>query len=55
MDLGVRQAVLVAFTDEGRFTVAGYGASEQEHEALRPLCAAIEQGILNGTLPAPEV
>lgn len=54
--VGARQVVIVAFTDTDpaiAFRVVSYGDTKAECAAVRPLCDAIADRLIDGSLPFP--
>jgi hypothetical protein len=52
--MNARQVVVAAFDYNGRMAVVSYGVTKTECQDVRRLCDAIADGLMDGTLPAPE-
>jgi hypothetical protein len=50
-----RQVVVCAFDYAGRFGIVSYGVTKDECRNVRPLCDAIADGLMDGTLPEPDI
>lgn len=53
MQCGAGQVVVMAFYEDGWFGVASYGRTKEQCGAAKPLCDKIADGLLDGSLPAP--
>jgi len=53
--MNARQVVVCAFDYQGRFGVVSYGVLKAECLDIQPLCDAIADGLIDGSLPAPTI
>lgn len=53
--MNARQVVVCAFDGNGGMVVVSYGVTRNECQGVRPLCDAIANKLLDGSLPGPTI